>query len=106
MVERRVSLLPVAGKDRRLVGILTQGDLPHRAASGTDGHRRSGFLRFLPGDGRTASDPDLAGGERRQAAQQVERRGLAGAAAAEQHHDLPGERLEAQAVERRPVVVG
>jgi CBS domain-containing protein len=39
MLEHRVSGLPIVGEGGRLVGLLTEGDLLHRAETGTDAVR-------------------------------------------------------------------
>lgn len=55
MLEHRVSGLPVVDADRRLVGILTEGDLLRRGETGTERQRRP-WLAFLLGPGRLAED--------------------------------------------------
>jgi CBS domain-containing protein len=39
LVERRISAVPVVDKDGKLVGIVSEGDLLHRAEEGTEEHR-------------------------------------------------------------------
>ena len=56
MVEKHVSGLPVVDAEGRLEGILTEGDLLHRAENDTCGKPRSKFLEFLVGPGRAAHD--------------------------------------------------
>ncbi len=53
MLEHRVSGLPVADGTGRLVGLLTEGDLLHRAETGTD-TVRLGWLQALLARGRMA----------------------------------------------------
>ncbi len=55
MVEGRISGLPVLDGSGRLVGMLTEGDLLRRTEIGTEPHR-SGWLKFLQGTGRAATD--------------------------------------------------
>ena len=51
MLENRISGLPVIDSNRRLVGIVTEGDLLRRGEIATE-RRRSHWLEFLsaPGD--------------------------------------------------------
>jgi len=53
MLDRRVSGLPVLDGNGRLVGLLTEGDLLHRAEAGTD-TVRLGWLKALLARGRMA----------------------------------------------------
>jgi CBS domain-containing protein len=53
MLEHRVSGLPVVDGDGQLVGLLTEGDLLHRAETGTD-TVRLGWLKALLARGRMA----------------------------------------------------
>jgi CBS domain-containing protein len=56
--ERGISGVPVVDSDKRLVGIVSEGDLLHRAETGTERRierRRSRWLDTI------ASDGDLAG---------------------------------------------
>ena len=55
MLQRHISGLPVVGKDGRLVGIVTEGDLLRRAETGTQ-RRRPRWLEFLVGPGRMADE--------------------------------------------------
>lgn len=55
MLERRISGMPVVEVDGRLVGVFTEGDLLRRTELGTD-RRNSGWVEFLFGSGRRASD--------------------------------------------------
>ncbi len=55
MVDGRISGVPVLDGFGRLVGILTEGDLLRRTEIGTEPHR-PGWLRFLRGTGRAATD--------------------------------------------------
>ena len=54
LVEKRISGLPVLDADGRLIGMLTEGDLLHRAETGTE--RRPGFLEILFSQPRLASE--------------------------------------------------
>ncbi len=55
MPEKRVSGLPVVDEIGQLVGVISEGDLLHRAELGTEKHR-SKWLDILLGPGRSASD--------------------------------------------------
>jgi CBS domain-containing protein len=56
MVDRRISGLPVVDEDGLLVGILSEGDLLHRAETATGGRQHSRFVEFLIGPGREAGE--------------------------------------------------
>lgn len=50
MVDRKISGLPVAEKDGKMVGMITEGDLLRRAEMGTEGKSPGWFeMFFLPG---------------------------------------------------------
>ncbi len=55
MLQHRVSGMPVVDENRKLVGMLTEGDLLHRAETGTERHRAH-WLELLLGPGRAAAD--------------------------------------------------
>lgn len=55
MLEHHISGLPVLDKDRKLVGIVSEGDFLRRAEIGTQ-RRRPRWLQFLVGTGREASE--------------------------------------------------
>jgi CBS domain-containing protein len=55
MLQRHIRGLPVVGKDGRLVGIVTEGDLLRRAETDTQ-KRRPRWLEFLIGPGRLADE--------------------------------------------------
>ncbi len=55
MVEGRISGLPVLDQSGHVVGMLTEGDLLRRTELGTAPHR-PGWLKFLRGTGRAATD--------------------------------------------------
>ncbi len=55
MLEKRVSGLPVVDEIGQLVGLISEGDLLHRAEIGTEKHR-SKWLGFILGPGRSAND--------------------------------------------------
>lgn len=55
MLERRISGLPVVDAKGVLVGIVSEGDFLRRGEIGTR-HRRSGWLEFLVGPGKLASE--------------------------------------------------
>jgi CBS domain-containing protein len=55
LLESRISALPVVDNQDRLVGIVSEGDLMHRAEAGTE-RRRSWWLRFLASDETLADD--------------------------------------------------
>lgn len=61
MLDRRVSGLPVVDAGGRLVGVITEGDLLARAELGTE-KKRSRWLEFLFGPGRSATDFVLSHG--------------------------------------------
>src|SRR5918997_3551725 len=63
MLEHRVSGLPVVDGNGQLVGLLTEGDLLHRAETGTD-TVRLGWLRVLLARGRMAEQYVHAHGRR------------------------------------------
>ncbi len=57
--ERAISGVPVIDADNRLVGVVTEGDLLHRAETGTEHrsqHRRSRWLESLASDRELARD--------------------------------------------------
>jgi CBS domain-containing protein len=54
-LERRISAVPVADDQGRLVGIISEGDLLHRAEAGTE-RRRSWWLSALAGDETLANE--------------------------------------------------
>src|SRR5262245_38364200 len=55
MLERKVSGLPVVDARGALVGIVTEGDLIRRTETGTE-RKRSGWIEFLLGPGRLATE--------------------------------------------------
>lgn len=55
MLDRRVSGLPVVDPTGRLIGVITEGDLLRRSELGTE-KKRTGWLDFLFGPGRSAAD--------------------------------------------------
>jgi CBS domain-containing protein len=55
MLERHISGLPVIGKDGRLVGIVSEGDLIRRSEIGTQ-RRRNRWLQFILGPGIEATE--------------------------------------------------
>jgi CBS domain-containing protein len=55
LVENRISALPVVDDHGKLVGMVSEGDLMHRAEAGTE-RRRSWWLRQITGDNRLASE--------------------------------------------------
>jgi CBS domain-containing protein len=55
LVEKRISALPVVDNDGRLVGLVSEGDLMHRAEAGTE-RRRSWWLRLISSDEALARD--------------------------------------------------
>ena len=55
MLRHKISGLPVIGWDRRLIGIVTEGDLLRRAEIGTERHRAA-WLELLRGPGRAAEE--------------------------------------------------
>ena len=55
MLDNSVSGVPVLAADRKLVGILTEGDLLRRSETGTERHRPR-WLEILMGPGRAAGE--------------------------------------------------
>jgi CBS domain-containing protein len=55
MLTRRISGLPIADKNGRLVGVVTEGDFLRRAETGTQ-RQRPRWLEFIVGPGRLASE--------------------------------------------------
>ncbi|WP_029011379.1 CBS domain-containing protein [Azospirillum halopraeferens] len=55
LLQRRISGVPVTEADGRLVGIVTEGDLLHRAETGTE-RRRSRWLEIFTGGRGQATD--------------------------------------------------
>ena len=55
MLDNKVSGLPVLAADRKIVGILTEGDLLRRSETGTERHRPR-WLEILMGPGRAAGE--------------------------------------------------
>jgi CBS domain-containing protein len=55
MLQKRISGLPVVNSARRLVGMLTEGDLLRRSETGTQ-RRRPRWLEFLLGPGQAAEE--------------------------------------------------
>jgi CBS domain-containing protein len=54
-LERRISAVPVVDERGKLVGIVSEGDLLHRAEAGTE-RQHSWWLRIMAGDGTLAAD--------------------------------------------------
>jgi CBS domain-containing protein len=55
LLERRISGVPVVDDAGRLVGIVSEGDLLHRAETGTE-RKHSWWLSIVAGDGALAAD--------------------------------------------------
>ena len=55
LLEKRISAAPVVDDQGKLVGIVSEGDLLHRAEAGTERHR-SWWLQGLLGDDVLATD--------------------------------------------------
>jgi CBS domain-containing protein len=55
LLERRISAVPVVDEKGKLVGIVSEGDLMHRAEIGTE-RRHSWWLRVLTGDAALAAE--------------------------------------------------
>lgn len=55
LLEHRISAVPVVDDDGRLVGVVSEGDLLHRAEAGTERHR-SWWLQILAGDDTLANE--------------------------------------------------
>ena len=56
MLDRGISGLPIVDGDRRLVGVLTEGDLLRRVELGTSERHRSGWWEMLRGTGLNADE--------------------------------------------------
>ncbi|HEV2153915.1 CBS domain-containing protein [Bradyrhizobium sp.] len=55
LLARRISAVPVVDADNKILGIVTEGDLIHRAEAGTE-RPYSWWLRLLTGDAQLATD--------------------------------------------------
>jgi CBS domain-containing protein len=55
LAERGISGVPVVGSDNQLIGMLSEGDLLHRAETGTE-HRRSWWLEMMASTNQLAGD--------------------------------------------------
>ena len=55
MINNRISGLPVVDEDRRLVGVITEGDLLRRAETGTE-RQRSGWSEWFSPNSRLAGE--------------------------------------------------
>ncbi|MBR0883021.1 CBS domain-containing protein [Bradyrhizobium japonicum] len=55
LLARRISAVPVIDADNKILGIVTEGDLIHRAEAGTE-RPYSWWLRLLTGDAQLATD--------------------------------------------------
>jgi CBS domain-containing protein len=55
LLAQRISAVPVVDADNKVLGIVTEGDLMHRAEAGTE-RRYSWWLRLLTGDAQLATD--------------------------------------------------
>ncbi|MEY9399469.1 CBS domain-containing protein [Bradyrhizobium japonicum] len=55
LLDRRISAVPVVDTDNKVIGIVSEGDLLHRAESGTE-RSSSWWLRLLTGDAQLATD--------------------------------------------------
>ena len=55
LLDRRISAVPVVDESGKLMGIVSEGDLLHRAEIGTE-RRRSWWLRVLSGDNALANE--------------------------------------------------
>jgi CBS domain-containing protein len=55
LLEKRISAVPVVDEKGKLVGMVSEGDLMHRAEAGTE-QRRSWWLRLVSGDDVLAAD--------------------------------------------------
>ena len=55
LIEKRISAVPVVDNTGKVIGIVTESDLLHRAETGTE-HRGSWWVRFIAGDATVAAD--------------------------------------------------
>src|SRR6516165_11435058 len=55
MAERGISALPVVDRDNRVIGMVSEGDLLHRAETGTE-RRQSWWLEMMASTNRLAGD--------------------------------------------------
>src|SRR5246127_5026539 len=55
LAERGISAVPVVDKDNRVIGMVSEGDLLHRAETGTE-RRRSWWLEMMASTNKLAED--------------------------------------------------
>ena len=55
LAERGISAVPVVDKDNRVIGMVSEGDLLHRAETGTE-RRRSWWLEMMASTNKLAGD--------------------------------------------------
>src|SRR5215469_12390812 len=55
LAERDISAVPVVDKDNRVIGMVSEGDLLHRAETGTE-RRRSWWLEMVAATNRLAAE--------------------------------------------------
>src|ERR1700746_1638450 len=55
MVEHGISAVPVVNRDKRVIGMVSEGDLLHRAETGTE-LRRSWWLEMVASTNRVAGE--------------------------------------------------
>jgi len=55
LAERGISAVPVVDKDNRVIGMVSEGDLLHRAETGTE-RRRSWWLEMMTSTNQLAGD--------------------------------------------------
>src|SRR5215467_281787 len=55
MAEHGISALPVVGRDNQVIGMVSEGDLLHRAETGTE-RRRSWWLEMMASTNKLAED--------------------------------------------------
>lgn len=99
LLDRRVSAVPVVDEQGKLVGIISEGDLLHRAESGTE-QRRSWWLRALTEDETLAAE--YAKAHARKVADAMTRRVITAAPETPLHEIA--ELLEKNGVKRVPIV--
>ena len=99
LLERRISAVPVVDDQGKLVGIVSEGDLLHRAEAGTE-RRRSWWLRALTGDETLAVEYTKVHGRK---VSDVMTRNVITAAPDAPLHEIAA-LLEKNAIKRVPIV--
>ena len=99
MLEKRISAVPVVDGKGKIIGIVTEGDLLHRAEAGTE-RRETWWVRFLAGGATIAADYAKSHARRVQDVMTTE---VVTAAPETPLHDL-ATLLEERGIKRVPIV--